>query len=499
MNMNNIKKYTIWLLSFCLVGCDEFLDVRPSENSQVEIETAEQLDALLGNYDTFFTEKNLESIIGNDDCGLDAELFKEESQIFQHSYVFHMVKDIEGMSNDSFEQNWQTEYKKIFNANLVLDNLSKVSGDQALKDRLRREAHFIKAVSYYQLVNYYTMLDLPENQNEPGLILKKTTSFEESIPRATIAETYKQIEMELSEALQDKTPIIKNGKFRPWRISEAGVKAFAARYYLQKSNYALALNYANEALNLHSSVVDYNTELSFKDKPYIIKVGDKTINMYVPSTWNSTDGEILRWKESLYSRVLYNGSNWTIPSKELMDLYDKAHDLRYKYIFIKDYSYYVGAKKVSHPGYSLFGSDILSGPSVPEMILIKAECLVRQGKWSEGMQVLETLRVNRIERSGYQKLVATNQQEALKQVLEERRRELPFTLRWFDIRRFNQNQDPSDNVDLVKMFYPYNVASVDFTQPLKEYKLSGNSRKWAMPIPRREIISGQGKIRQNEY
>ena len=495
-----MKKYIYTLLLLGLTSCTDFLNVPPSKNSQMEIETAEQLNALLGNYVNFFKENNMSSCWATDDCGLTADLYKKETTCFQISNVFHTLWDIDGVANDSYEILWTSEYQKIFTANLVLDNLSKVSGDKTLKEKLRREAHFIRAVSYWQLVNTYAMLDTPENQKEPGVTLKQTTSFEEKTGRATIEETNKLIEADLKIALEETDPIIQNGKFRPWRISKTGAKAFAARYYLQKGNYDQALTYAQGALAEYSTLIDYNTEFRYYERQIPIRVGNVTKYLDFPFTLYSTDNDILTWKEFYYSRVLTTDNGWFIPSQSLLDLYDHDHDLRYRYLMVEDFSFYKNAKQVSYPGYTFFGSNSKpSGPTVPEMILIKAECMIRKGQWSEGMQVLETLRKKRIEQSAYTPLAANNQNDALRHVLEERRREMPFSHRWFDARRLNQNNDPSDDVEFVKQFYSYNISTVFVEQATKEYKLTKNSRRWASPIPYKETVSSQKEIVQNQY
>ena len=495
-----MKKYIYIISLLLLTSCTDFLDKNPSKNSQIDITTAEQLDALLGNYTAFNNENNMASYLGTDDSGFDGQLYKAESGIFLHSHVFHSTWDVEGVANDPFERNWTTEYLKIFYANLVLDNLSKVSGDENLKESLRREAHFIRAVSYYQLVNMYTMLDVPNNQKELGIVIKRTTSFEEKIPRATLEESYKQIESDLNEALADNSSIESNGKFRPWRISKTGVKAFAARYYLQKGKYEQALSYAQQVLSEYSTLVDYNTEFRYDSKQLIVKTsqGEKRLDM--PYTWIASEADIINWKEFLYVRTLYNGSGWFIPSDELMNLYDRNYDLRFRYHYVEDYSFFRSAKQVSKPGYVFFGMfNIPSGPTVAEMFLIKAECLVRKGQWAEGMQAMEMLRVKRIETKGYRPLVVSNASEALKEVLNERRREMPFSMRWFDARRYNQNSDNTDDVEFTRMFYPYSISSVDYSKPLQQFKLPKDSRRWANPIPRTEIISSKDVLKQNTY
>lgn len=106
------------------------------------------------------------------------------------------------------------------------------------------------------------------------------------------------------------------------------------------------------------------------------------------------------WGESYYYRFLTNGSWNYYPSQELLNLYDQDNDLRYKYHIVENYSYARGIvdPPYSQPGYIFFfKSDILSGPSVPEMLLIKAEAQTRQGRWNEGLTTVNILRNARMD------------------------------------------------------------------------------------------------------
>ena len=97
-------------------------------------------------------------------------------------------------------------------------------------------------------------------------------------------------------------------------------------------------------------------------------------------------------------------------------------------------------------------------------------------------------------------LSASSQQEAITKILEERRREMPFTMRWYDIRRLNNNEDANDDVPaLTRTFYPYTSASVQGNEAPITYTLDKNSRRFAQPILNSEIESSQGAIEQNTY
>jgi len=90
-------------------------------------------------------------------------------------------------------------------------------------------------------------------------------------------------------------------------------------------------------------------------------------------------------------RMLNNANWWYIPSPSLLALYDQAHDLRYLYHIVEGYSYDRGMTNPSYdyPGYIFFYKDrIPSGPTVAEILLIKAETLARTGDITGAMTAL---------------------------------------------------------------------------------------------------------------
>ena len=205
-------------------------------------------------------------------------------------------------------------------------------------------------------------------------------------------------------------------------------------------------------------------------------------------------------------RLLYSGTYWFLPSKELMALYDKQYDLRWKYHYVQNYSYVRGmtSPAYSWPGYVFFGRRYIpSGPTTAEMILTKAECEARLGNYADAMNTVNVLRANRIDAAAPADVInlsASSQEEAVRKILEERRRELPFSARWFDIRRFNNNEDPNDDIErLTREFYPYTATAILGNEPVRTYTLEKNSRRFAAPLENVEIEYSQGVIKQNTY
>ncbi len=523
----NIKILNILLLLFILPSCskiDDFLDERPSKSTSKPLETVEELDGILGAYSSFYTESSATLFAGHDDFGLIKEIHDSYAGIYGGtSMAYHFYPAVWDIKNleISGDKGWAESWSKIFKANMVLNNIDNVKGSESLKADLKAEAHFIRAYEMYMLANVfclpYTNFN-KSNKDELGLPLKQSTSFEESVERKTIEETYKFIEADLQEALKITTPLIRqsDGVLRAWRGNKTGVKAFAARYYLYQGDYEQALHYANLALGEYNTLVDYN--LNSKNggmtwglpKAYTINQGtpqQQTVTLKYPYGHDnqSDPTDRMAWKEHLYMRFMYNGSWWFIPSRELLALYDQNYDRRYEYNYVQGYSYDRGCVKpaYSYPGYIRFFKDNLpSGPTVAEMYLIKAECHARLNQILEAQTAVNTLRAKRINNSAPANVINlsfSNKADAIKKILEERRRELAFVQRWYDIRRLNNNDDPNDDVVMTKTFYGYNSSSILNNEGLKIYTLPKDSRRFATPIPYTDIVAGHGVLKQNTY
>jgi hypothetical protein len=109
------------------------------------------------------------------------------------------------------------------------------------------------------------------------------------------------------------------------------------------------------------------------------------------------------------------------------------------------------------------------GPSVPEMMLIKAEALARKGDISGALTKANALRQSRFTTAAYTPLTATTANEALVQVIKERQREFFCRgLRWFDMRRLKN--DPLFTNTITRRFRG------------TTYTLEPNSNRYVFPI-----------------
>ena len=502
MKTINIKSFsysmllaTALLMGGCKKFADDFLDTPPSKSTGIQITTTAQLDALFDNHNSLGQEGGgAVRLYGTDDYNFSPA--SVNGNFFHNNFptIAIGVWDRVKMENNP-NSDWASQWAKVFTANLVLTQADKVTGPQSDKDRLKAEAHFVRAFAYWVLANTYCLPYTDANQNEPGLPLKISTSFEEDLTRASLAKTYEFIEADLTEALKITDPIIKSGRFTSWRANVAGVNAFAARYYLMRGNYPLAEQYATTSLNAYNTLVDFNSEMSFS----------AALPLNFPSMVNQP-ADPVNWKEFTSFRLM--ATQYVEPSAELLELYStdgtvasRQNDLRYKYLVVEG-----GAALYGLPApfmYVQFGLQyLMSGTTVGETVVTKAEAQARQNKVAEAIATVNVLRSKRMDAQlapALRDLSATNPAEALLKILQERRRELPFAIRWFDLRRLNNNETPADDVTITRQMYQYNDSGIAPSLPMATYTLAPGSRKYAVMIPQADIYSSQGVIKQNSY
>jgi starch-binding outer membrane protein, SusD/RagB family len=509
---NYIKLAFIAGVAFFFASCNDYLDEMPSKSGGIPITKIDQLNGLLSNMSYLESERNDFAIYASDSHEVTPDLYDADPSLFTPINLSYNLWEVQNAETDPDNLAlWSDEFKKVFTANIILLAVGDVAGTQEEKDQIRAEAHLIRAYSYLTLANIYCLPYCEKNKLEPGLPIKRSTSYEENIARASLEDTYSFIEENIKEALKVKTSAKDN---RKWRGNIAAANGLAARFYLTKGNYEQALQYANAALDDYSELVNYNTDMSTVS--YDVTINGSTENPQVvtvtfPYTYNyniySSWDLLANYKGSYYYRRLFNYYEWFVPSAKLLSLYDKDYDLRYKYNIVQNFSYYKGMADpaYSYPSYIDFSYCSLSGPSSAEMLLIKAECIARNsslGSIADAMIAVNTLRAMRFSSSAPSDVVnltASTNEEAVKLILDERQREMPFTQRWFDIRRCNSNSDSFDDITLVKSFYPVQQTAVLKYDPIKEYRIDPNSRRYAAPIPSNELIASRGAIKQNTY
>lgn len=521
--MKYIDKIGLTLLVTLIVSsCNDFLDEKPKKGDGIELETFEQLEALLA--------ARMEPIDRSAiwDCNA-AQRYMSDCYEMPMDIAMGMVAlaDYTALELNCFQPKytaeiqssnslWLCAYKNIFMANTVLAYLDKVTGGtSAQRATLAQRAHFIRAYNYYELVNCYCVPYCEANLKELGVPINISIEYNENYSRGTLKDVYDLIESELAQALPLSVPLIEGGERKIWRENSAAVNGFAARLYLTMGDYAKAKDFAEKALACDGELADYNTDIEpveeFEDGNGELRT---VTTWYDESTFDMT-GLLSGINQKSYYRRYHFTDSWAIPSAKLQEAFDTDNDLRYKYFYYEEYiSLCIMGMGVEYfedeaPGYSYYnGDDFDSGPCVSEMLLIKAEAMARQGQWNDALTYLNTnfrpYRISSEAPADAVSLTAANKDEAIDVILKERMREFPFTLRWHDIRRCNFNNDPNDDVTITRRFYKLSSTGAHspiFDDEPVEYTLTPKSNKYiyTMAIPSTEVTVSNGMIEQNKY
>lgn len=517
MKLNHII-YNMGLLAAMSVvsSCDDFFDEVPSRGDNEVINRGEQVKNLFANSNDFYTPVDF-LVASTDDYGMTVDVFDALGYLDVPS-LSGMSWAPEGLDVFMSDELWTKQYNKIFTANAVINDIDNVTD---VTDEERAEylahAHFVRALAYWELANVYCLPYAEENKDALGLPLKVTTHTDENLSRASIADTYAFIEADLKEALKSpRTDVVKGER---WLVSQPAAKALMARFYLFKGDYVQAAKYADEALSSQTAtLIDYNQLTTYdidkgggyENSQEFNDEGNINNILTFCETYNYGSNQFVNYQEVYYPQFYtVTATVNLLASSELTDLYDKNNDLRYINLFVEnglvDYWVY-GFNDVCN--YHQFSSrnqygqqmDVFLGasPTVAEMYLTKAEALARQGNWNDAINVILFLRSKRFVQGSDYSLHADNQSEALAEILKERRRELPFVMRWYDIRRFAYNETSEDDIELHRIFYTIEGGDVDFNTT-KEYILPVKSKRYAQPILTQEIQRSHGQIQQNQY
>jgi hypothetical protein len=460
--MKNITYITIYILIaiFLITGCkkqDDFLDAKPNDALALP-NTLQNLQLLIQNEGVFNSQSypGLGELSTDDYYTTDA-LWASQQSIQRNAYIW--AKVIEDPSSPYEDLDWSESYNQVYNANVVLENLAKLSvtaGQQSQFNMIKGSALFFRAIAFYGLVQTFALpYDSGTAGTDPGIPLRLSSDINLKYGRSSVADSYKQILQDLQLAL----PLLPAKQSQITLPSKAAVYGLLSRLYLAMGNYDQSLTNAANCLNLQNTLQDFNK---------------LTPGSFVPYPHFSPE-DVFHCSFVGYGIAFSYSSH---VDSNLYKLFNNPNDLR-PGVFFR----FRAGGLITFLGQFDYQTNIYSGISVNEMYLTKAECEARSGDAADAMTDLNTLLETRWKTGTFVPYQATSADDALIQILTERRKELVLTgIRWTDLRRLNK--DSRFAVTLKRV-----VNGTAYTLP-------PNDPRYALPIPNIEIqLSG---IQQNQ-
>lgn len=238
------------------------------------------------------------------------------------------------------EYTWELGYRVIGNCNIVIETV-KALGEEATDEEvvMMGENYYLRALSYFLLVNEFAQPYSNNPTQNPGLPLKLntgTTDADMPQSRSTVAEIYDQVVSDLKDAITYMTlPAGMAPKNSCYATKEAA-QALLARVYLYMENWNGAWEMADEVIRSGRFELEQGTR--FTTYPQITPEENKETIFAVRRTIDKDDNGSSRMG-SMYIRI--DGSGWEemSPSSRYMDLIelhldanDMPKDLRSQYI-----------------------------------------------------------------------------------------------------------------------------------------------------------------------
>ncbi len=144
---------------------------------------------------------------------------------------------------------WAYYYQLIINANDIILNIDNAEGNEADKKFIKASALCFRAYAFEKLIHYYCYRWQDSNNGtSKGLPLRLDTKTD-SIPAASLADTYKQVYADCEEAIKlFKESKINRNPSEVWIPNINVAHAIFARAALNKQDYQKALEQAKLAL-----------------------------------------------------------------------------------------------------------------------------------------------------------------------------------------------------------------------------------------------------------
>jgi len=429
--------YTLFVaLSFS--ACDDYLDIEPV--GQVIPTTVEDYRSFLTAAYAITKESKILTTYRSDELSLSSSSVGIEQ--YEDLYIWNDLNP--SPLTRAFP--YASIYNIIFYTNHVLNSADTMVGEALEKEQLLGEAHALRALQYFDLINLYAKpYDKASANTDAGVPITTEYDADKDYVVGTVQDVYDLILSDLNEAevlIQTNQQTLGYN----YRFSTVAVKAFKARVYLYQNEWEKAITAATEALAINNSLQNLNTNSSI-----------------MPSEYNS--------EESILALEMVTSFDMTANasiSDDLLAIYNQTDDLRFATYFYMDSD---GTYHSSKSADSKFKVTFRTA----ELYLILAESYAHLNATAEAQEKLIELATNRYTAEGFTvyktKIEALSAEAVLTEVLEERQREFAIEgHRWNDLRRTTQPL-------LIKN---YNGET---------YQLDQNDERYVIPFPNDAIIN----------
>jgi len=453
-------KNTLYILvaALILTSCEDFLGVKPAGRLIPEAGDVVAFDRLLNNPSTavgIFQNNNSTSALNF--LGDDLEISDIQAEFGWHNghpnidCYFAYIFQLPYADPNVQDHYWNIGIFRpatIFNNVIEGVNSVRTRETDRLADQVIAQATVARAHLYFYGALAYGPVFRPGGDNSRR-VLPFRTAGDVMAPMedlSTMQEIFDRVLADIHRVLPDIPELVPSNT----RFGLAQTYAFLAHYHLFTRNFDSVIYYANNALELaamqrggmQNLFFDMNL-FSWSNPQVAINPDLRAADVIV--TPESGEALTVSWhRENLLFRssATAQGNVLSYPSAEFLALFDADTDLRREFFFFEHYGFQTVVGNALHDD----GRRVLnfqdklnrtSGYTFPEVLLMRAEGLAREGRTGEALADLNFLRQFR-HRTGTPELTGLAGNDLINEIINERRRELPVgsPKRFFDLKRF---------------------------------------------------------------
>ncbi|MCH7401116.1 RagB/SusD family nutrient uptake outer membrane protein [Belliella kenyensis] len=493
--MKKYKKSIVVILSLLTMSCGDYFDKEPIgliTQEQISSDPTEQsiVSAVNSTYQMYSQTLNVigewdwtgGKVLRNDFIIYDiasGDMLKKWNPDGDQAWMDEVGSFNFTSINGAFNGAWSYSFEAISRANTAIsileqDHITSNTGmSQNLIDRLLAESLFLRALSYFELVNNFG--DVP-------MITVPLDSFADAY-EVSVRRPASEVWQLIMSDLQKASSLLPQAKFssqsEPWRVSKGAVLSLIAKAELYQENYQNVISIISQIEDLGF----YSLNVHYFDSFDVTKHFQENEVIFA---YDHQEGRNPRKGNGLAALM---GWGFVAPSESFVQAFEQGDPRLFYTVDLtnRNVNKLLGTKNGLYKG-----NDDSPGNKIyiryADVLLWKAEALIKLGNIEQGLLIVDMVRL-RAKNTPYvngtlpdPSILAPyagrglNQAEALQALIQERRVELGF-----ESHRFN---------DLKRWGIALDI--------LRDMGKNFQAHHMLFPIPQEEVDRSGGLINQNQ-
>lgn len=443
------------------VSCEDKLDIKPL--GKTTLDSVDDLETLLNQWFTAgrnMTWSDMECV-----ANTSLPIYKSVSDVLSNRTTleyaqFTYDESINRASLTATDDRYNELYSHIMYMNVVISKMPDASGGTAQrKAQYVSEARVMRAWLHFLLVNIHAkQYDEATADHLGGIAYVDNTNAQEQKTKLSVAKVYEKMLADCSDDVLENLEVRPKGEV--CRVGKAFGYAVRARVLFQMKRYEEALKYANLALSVNNTIEDRSSILTSGEWVLSEDAENNYIFIGTGKAW-STAARICLTRETaaLVEPGYYN-----------LEEYAWNNDGLSASMAEEDFEL---SGSLAAGNYSAQVNTL--GLRSENMFYVAAECMIRQGNYKQGLNMVDMVRKNRIDAAIYQPFAdradaGMTEAQAMELLQAAKKIEMLATYEnFFDCKRWNSE--------------PAYARTLTRTCDQGTYSISPESPLWVMPFP----------------